>query len=542
MTLTQVTKAGLDELALDHVFTIGASGSSAYTFQGEGLNGTVNNPTLYLTRGKTYRFENGSGGHPIRIQSTSGASGTAYNTGVTNNAGSGTVIVEVQHDAPDVLYYQCTSHSAMNGILYITGALADGGVTTAKIADDAVDADKLANSINTAIAANTAKNTNATHTGDVTGSGALTIANDAVTTVKILDNNVTDAKINSMAASKLTGALPAISGANLTNLPASGKATNLVINGAMEVAQRGTSSNSSGFQTVDRFGHYGSGWDEAMTQSQSDVASGTTPYTLGFRKAFKLQNGNQTGGAGTGDQLYISHKIEAQNIATSGWNYTSASSYITLSFWVKSSVAQNFYGYLKAPDGTAQNYPFETGSLPANAWTKITKTIPGNSNLQFDMDANTGVEVVIAQWFGTDKTGSVSLNAWGAWNTSIRLPDMDGTMDDWYETNNSTFELTGVQLEVGDSATDFQHRSFTDELLRCQRYFYKIRANATSYLPTTSSDGRSRLVWSFPVLMRANPSGSMSNYTLSTTKDGVTGYQSSSNVDVLYDGTFAAEL
>ena len=157
MTLTKINKAGLDELALDHVFTIGASGSSAYTFQGEGLNGTVNNPTLYLTRGKTYRFENGTGAHPIRIQSTSGASGTPYNTGVTNNAGSGTVIVEVQHDAPDVLYYQCTSHAAMNGILYITGALADGGVTTAKIADDAVTDAKLANSINSAIAANTAK-------------------------------------------------------------------------------------------------------------------------------------------------------------------------------------------------------------------------------------------------------------------------------------------------------------------------------------------------------------------------------------------------
>ena len=144
MSLTQINKAGLDEIALDHVFTIGASGSSAYTFQGEGLNGTVNNPTLYLTRGKTYRFENGSGGHPIRIQSTSGASGTAYNTGVTNNAGSGTVIVEVQHDAPDVLYYQCTSHPAMNGILYITGALADGNVTTAKIANNAVTTAKIA--------------------------------------------------------------------------------------------------------------------------------------------------------------------------------------------------------------------------------------------------------------------------------------------------------------------------------------------------------------------------------------------------------------
>ena len=219
MTLTQINKAGLDELALDHVFTIGASGTDHYTFQGEGLNGTVNDPTLYLTRGKTYRFENGSGGHPIRIQSTSGASGTAYNTGVTNNAGSGTVIVEVQHDAPDVLYYQCTSHANMNGILYITGALADGGVTTDKLAadavtaakladnavvtanitDDAVTDAKLANSINSAIAANTAKNTNATHTGDVTGSGSLTIASNAVTTAKIADDAVTTAKIAGLA-------------------------------------------------------------------------------------------------------------------------------------------------------------------------------------------------------------------------------------------------------------------------------------------------------------------------------------------------------
>ena len=184
MTLTQINKAGLDELALDHVFTIGASGSSAYTFQGEGLNGTVNNPTLYLTRGKTYRFENGSGGHPIRIQSTSGASGTAYNTGVTNNAGSGTVIVEVQHDAPDVLYYQCTSHAAMNGVLYITGALADGGVTTAKIADDAVTSAKIP--------------TNAILGSKIAADAVTTtkISNSSVTTAKIANSNITTAKIN----------------------------------------------------------------------------------------------------------------------------------------------------------------------------------------------------------------------------------------------------------------------------------------------------------------------------------------------------------
>ena len=80
MTLTTIKKAGLDEIALDHVFTIGASGTDHYTFQGEGLNGTVNDPTLYLTRGKTYRFENGTGAHAIRIQSAdNGTNGTLYN-------------------------------------------------------------------------------------------------------------------------------------------------------------------------------------------------------------------------------------------------------------------------------------------------------------------------------------------------------------------------------------------------------------------------------------------------------------------------------
>ena len=144
MTLTQVTKAGLHDIALDHVFTIGASGTDHYTFQGEGLNGTVNDPTLYLTRGKTYRFENGTGAHAIRIQSAdNGTNGTLYNTGVTNNNTTGTVIVEVQHDAPDVLYYQCAAHPNMKGTIYITGALADDGVTTAKIADTAVTLAKL---------------------------------------------------------------------------------------------------------------------------------------------------------------------------------------------------------------------------------------------------------------------------------------------------------------------------------------------------------------------------------------------------------------
>ena len=277
---------------------------------------------------------------------------------------------------------------------------------------------------------------------------------------------------------------------------------NIVINGAMNVAQRGTSSTSDGFGSLDRFMANLGGNDENATQSQADISSGTTPYTTGFRKSFKFTNGNQTGGAGSGDRVTILHRIEAQDIANSGWNYTDPNSFITLSFWVKSSVAQNFYGFLRTSDGTAQLYPFETGSLSQDAWTKITKTIPGNSNLQFDNDVNTGLEIEWDMFRGTDTTGSISLNAWGAYNSSVRVPDMTS---DWYETDNATFELTGVQLEVGSQATPFEHRSFGEELALCQRYFYKYDL-AGIQMNLNRSGGRRVANVYFPTEMRTNPS------------------------------------
>ncbi len=137
--------------------------------------------------------------------------------------------------------------------------------------------------------------------------------------------------------------------ANITNNLSN---RNLIINGAMQVAQRGTSSTSSGHYSVDRFKITNTGTDEAPTQAQVDVASGTTPYTNGFRKAIKVTNGNQTSGAGAGDLVAIDYTIEAQDIANSGWNYLSTSSYVTLSFWIKSSVAQNFYVMIRSEDTT----------------------------------------------------------------------------------------------------------------------------------------------------------------------------------------------
>ena len=104
-------------------WSLGADGSSHYTFTGPGVTAGTDDPTIYLIRGQSYQFANNSGGHPFRIQSTvNGSTGTQYNTGVTNNdANTGTTLTfDVPFDAPDTLYYQCTAHGSMGGKIVIT--------------------------------------------------------------------------------------------------------------------------------------------------------------------------------------------------------------------------------------------------------------------------------------------------------------------------------------------------------------------------------------------------------------------------------------
>ena len=291
--------------------------------------------------------------------------------------------------------------------------------------------------------------------------------------------------------------------ANITNNLSN---RNLIINGAMQVAQRGTSSTTSGYGTVDRMNQHSGGTDEAPTFAQVDVASGTTPYTNGFRKAIKITNGNQTSGAGTSDYVYVQTILEGQDIANSGWNYLSTSSYITISYWIKSSVAQNFYGLITSSDGTSQAYVWETGSLSADTWTKITKTIPGNSNLTFDNDNGAGMYFSPVRAFdGTARTGSMSLNSWAAYSGSARTPDQTST---WYTTNDATLEITGLQLEVGSVATDFEHRSFGQELALCQRYYHKLTDSDNKIILFNDYNNETGNFWAnitLPVTMRAAP-------------------------------------
>ena len=203
MPLTQVSSRAIEDTLR---YVLGASGTDHYTFTGKGLTGAVNDPTLTLSRGHTYIFENRSGGHPFYIKTSIANGGTndAYNTGVTNNGGgNGTEIVfTVPHDAPDTLYYQCSSHSSMAGQLSISGSVADGSITTAK----------LASSVSSAIAANTAKDLTALSASNLT-SGTVPDARFPATLPAASAANLTN-----VPAANLTGALPAISGASLTNI------------------------------------------------------------------------------------------------------------------------------------------------------------------------------------------------------------------------------------------------------------------------------------------------------------------------------------
>jgi len=101
-------------------YILGASGSSHYLFSGPGLSPSTQDPTLYLVRGRTYKFVNNMGAHPFQFQTSAGIGGTAYTSGIDNSPiTNATMTWEVRHDTPNILYYQCTSHSSMNGLVYV---------------------------------------------------------------------------------------------------------------------------------------------------------------------------------------------------------------------------------------------------------------------------------------------------------------------------------------------------------------------------------------------------------------------------------------
>ena len=284
---------------------------------------------------------------------------------------------------------------------------------------------------------------------------------------------------------------------------------NLIHNGAFNVAQRGTSSGSSGFKCMDRWRMQAYGASAAFTQSQTALTSGA-PFDLGFRNVFKILNAGQS--TNSQGYCYMYHSIEAQDLAQSGWDYTSTSSYITLSFWIKVNVTQTSPGYLLTlhmPDSSTLQEWNHLIDLTANTWTKVELTVPGKSTIAVNNDTGKGMEISLNGWMGDHYTGTGTQDQWVNHAGYTSRPDM-GTA--WWTQSNATLEITGVQLEVGQAATPFEHRSYKDDLANCQRYFWQIAdGNYRRINGYKRHDNNCHWEIQCPVPMRAAPSPTLND-------------------------------
>lgn len=323
----------------------------------------------------------------------------------------------------------------------------------------------------------------------------------------------------------VTGSTITADTGKFTNLPN----RNIIINGAFQVWQRGTSSNLVGFRTADRWKTTFTGTHEDPTRSKLVLTSSDTgPWAEGFRNAYRITNGNQTS-VEAGDTTKIEYAVEDYDLANSGWQAESTSSYLTMSFWLRSSVAQTYYVILETKHGTSKQYSFAATISSANTWTKITKTVPGHADISFGNDNGEGMDIYICPFVGTNEsTSGHTLNSWKNTNGSDQVPDMTNT---WYDTDDATFDLTGVQLEVGDYSSSFEFRSYSDELARCQRYYQVLVEGNSKYFGTAGAWYAASAAYqpiSFPVEMRAAPSAEFATgtdyyyVTSNGTNDGTT--------------------
>ena len=259
--------------------------------------------------------------------------------------------------------------------------------------------------------------------------------------------------------------------AELAALIGSGQAQgnkNLIINGAMQVAQRGTSAVPVGSGTfiVDRFKAYKSN-DGAYTIEQS------TDAPDGFTTSLKGQVTTADTSIAAGQYAYWPYYIEAQDLQHLSYGTSNAKT-LTLSFWVKSSKTGVYTVSVYKPDTTSYMFTHEYTISSANTWENKTITIsPTAGSTSFITSsggaiANDNGPGLILSWnlsFGSTFTGGTS-NSWS--NDTSDYSTTNAV--NWMDSTSNNFYLTGVQLEIGDVATPFEHRSFGDELARCQRY------------------------------------------------------------------------
>jgi hypothetical protein len=196
----------------------------------------------------------------------------------------------------------------------------------------------------------------------------------------------------------------------------------------------------------------------------------------------------------SGNIFAIAQRIEGYNIAHLDWGTANAKT-VTLSFWVRSSLTGTFGGAFKN-NAFNRNYLFEYTISSANTWEKKTITVTGDTTGAWNTDANSGIQVVWS--LGTGSTYSTTAGSWVAGHYF----NATGSVD-LVATSGATFYITGVQLEVGDTATPFEHRPYDMELARCQRYYEK------SYAVTTAPGGSDYYIQQVNPLNRGGGTGAV---------------------------------
>jgi len=240
---------------------------------------------------------------------------------------------------------------------------------------------------------------------------------------------------------------------------------NIIINGDMSIAQRGTSTASittSGYYTCDRWSLVSSPIG-TFTQSQdTDVPTGQ-----GFAKSLKMDCTTAEASPAAGDQLYLRQKFEGQNLQYLKKGTSNAES-TTLSFWVKSNKTGTYITELRDLDNNrsiSKSYTINSSST----WEKKTITFAGDTSGALDNDNARSLDCIFWLGAGSDYTSGTLQTAWDSRvnaDTAVGQVNLaDSTSNEWY--------ITGVQLEAGTSASDFEFLPYDVNLRRCQRYFQK---------------------------------------------------------------------
>ena len=292
---------------------------------------------------------------------------------------------------------------------------------------------------------------------------------------------------------------------------------NIIINGACMINQRygsGTDTlNGNDFFVVDRFKCWASGGGQ-FTIQRSDNAP------PGFKNSLMFTVSTADTSIASGDYYIVQQRVEGYNFAHLNWGTNNAKP-VTLSFWVKADVTGK-YGISFWPRQQNYNYVTHYNINAADTWEYKTITIPPATGGSWDTDHQTGFGI----WWDLGTGTSYQTSTTETWGQNNKFLPSDATK--MISTSGAKFRMTGIQLEVGNNATEFEHRSYGEELALCQRYYGKIRlANQELIYNESSTSNHKWHSVNIPFTMRANPTVDASDVTMGGSVSGLSGTLSS---------------